>query len=204
MKHTLNATIILLSIFLLTQVFGLFTVSNYLEVYEKDGKLSIGYPNTALGEAPVVQEKSWTFVYIFIGILAGTALLFFFIKLKVGSFWRYWFFLSVCVAMTISFGVYFGGIIGFVIALILSILKIYKPNFYTHNLSEIFIYTGIVVLFLPIINLFSACLLLIFISIYDYIAVFKSKHMITLAKFQTESKVFAGLSIPYKIKKDKA
>jgi len=36
------------------------------------------------------------------------------------------------------------------------------------------------------------------ISIYDIYAVWKSKHMVKLARFQTSSRAFAGLSIPYK------
>ena len=35
------------------------------------------------------------------------------------------------------------------------------------------------------------------ISVYDAIAVWKTKHMVSLAKFQNESRVFAGLNIPY-------
>ena len=52
-------------------------------------------------------------------------------------------------------------------------------------------------IFVPMINLFAAFMLLIIISIYDYISVYKTKHMIRLAKFQSSSKVFAGLMIPY-------
>ena len=51
--------------------------------------------------------------------------------------------------------------------------------------------------FFPVINVVSAVVLLIIISIYDMIAVWKSKHMIAMAKFQTRSKVFAGLMLPY-------
>ncbi|MBS3145707.1 hypothetical protein J4414_02800 [Candidatus Woesearchaeota archaeon] len=38
---------------------------------------------------------------------------------------------------------------------------------------------------------------MILISIYDMYAVWKSKHMIKLAKFQSKLKTFAGLFIPY-------
>src|SRR3989344_5717485 len=46
-------------------------------------------------------------------------------------------------------------------------------------------------------SVFSAIILLILISIYDMYAVWKSKHMIKLAKFQSKLKTFAGLFIPY-------
>ena len=44
-------------------------------------------------------------------------------------------------------------------------------------------------------------MILLLISVYDMIAVWQSKHMVKMAQFQTESKVFAGISIPYQIPK---
>jgi len=79
-----------------------------------------------------------------------------------------------------------------------------KSNMIVHNLSEVFIYGGLAAIFVPIMNVFAAILLLLLIAVYDFIAVFKIKHMVTMAKFQTEEKLFAGLAIPYKRqKKDK-
>src|SRR3989344_1682396 len=63
-----------------------------------------------------------------------------------------------------------------------------------------FIYGGLAALFVPVLNIFSAVILLIIISVYDMIAVWKTKHMVSLAKFQAGSGAFAGLSIPYNIK----
>ncbi|MBI5880496.1 hypothetical protein HZB90_00020, partial [archaeon] len=80
-------------------------------------------------------------------------------------------------------------------------LKIYKPNFIIHNLSEVFVYGGLAAIFVPIMNLYAVVILLILISVYDMIAVWQSKHMVKMAQFQTESKVFAGISIPYQIPK---
>ena len=52
-------------------------------------------------------------------------------------------------------------------------------------------------LFLPILNVIVAALLLIGISIYDMIAVWKTKHMVALAKFQIEQVgIFTGFFIP--------
>jgi presenilin-like A22 family membrane protease len=69
------------------------------------------------------------------------------------------------------------------------------------NLTEVFIYGGLAAIFVPILNIFWVFMLLIAISIYDMIAVWQSKHMIKLAKFQTKSKVFAGLLMPYQMPK---
>src|SRR3989344_5346803 len=63
--------------------------------------------------------------------------------------------------------------------------------------------TTVLSIFIPVFSLFSVSILLILIALYDAYAVWKSKHMITLAKSQAESKVFAGFLLPYKIPKAK-
>mgnify|MGYP001591251463 FL=1 len=62
-------------------------------------------------------------------------------------------------------------------------------------------YGGLAAIFVPAFNLWSIIILLLLISVYDAYAVWKSKHMITLAQSQAKSKVFAGLLIPYSWKK---
>lgn len=83
-------------------------------------------------------------------------------------------------------------------ALIIALIKTYKPNVFIHNLAEVFIYGGLAAIFVPVVSIYSAIILLILISIYDTWAVFGSKHMIKLALAQSDMKMFAGLSIPYK------
>ncbi len=198
MKHTLKITSILIILFIVTQLAGLVTVNKHIQVSEPvNGTVIIVHPATIIGEPPVVENKSSSFIYILLGVLIGTALLMLFIKLKVKRVWKYWFLLSVFVTISVALGVYVNKWIALGIAAILAIWKVQKPNVYIHNLSEVFIYTGIAIIFLPILNLISATILLVLISIYDMYAVWKSKHMIKLAKFQTQSKVFAGLFIPY-------
>lgn len=93
-------------------------------------------------------------------------------------------------------------IIAVPIAIIFTYLKIFKRNMVAHNVSELFIYPGLAVVFIPIVNLLVAIILLVVISLYDMIAVWKTKHMIKMAKFQVNTlKIFTGFLIPY-IKKD--
>ena len=86
-------------------------------------------------------------------------------------------------------------------ATIFATYKVVKPNVYVHNFTELFIYGGLVAIFIQILNIYSAVVILILISLYDMYAVWKSKHIQKLAKFQTKSKVFAGLFIPYRFPK---
>jgi len=87
-----------------------------------------------------------------------------------------------------------------IIAIIMGIWKIYRPNIIVHNITELFIYGGLAAIFVSMINLFSGIILLFLISLYDMYAVWKSKHMITLAQAQSSNKLFAGFMIPYNTK----
>lgn len=199
MKHDLHATLILLALFVVSQLVGLGTISAHLqpEINETTGKIDVIYPATAIGESPKIENKSTSFIYILIGVLVGTALLLLFAKFKFNNVWRYWFLLSVVLTLAVAWGVFLPHLIALPLALVFGLWKVFRPNIFVHNITEVFIYTGIAIIFLPILNLISATFLLLLISVYDAYAVWKSKHMITLAKFQQKSKLFAGLVIPY-------
>ena len=97
--------------------------------------------------------------------------------------------------------VFFDEKVAVIIALLAAIFKVLEVDIYVHNLTEVFIYGGLVAIFAPIFNTFSVMVLLFIISVYDMIAVWSTKHMIKLAKFQTSLKIFAGLLVPYGKKK---
>jgi len=200
MKHSLKVTLILILLFVASQVFGLYTVNKYIEVSKDDsGNTIILYANTTVGEVPKLEENQKTYVFlpIMFMIIVMTILLLLIIKFNFGRFWKYGFFFAVAIALSIAFGIYVNTYLAFIAAFILAIWKVFKPNFYVHNLTEVMMYAGIAVMIVPILNIISAIGLLIFVSIYDAYAVWKSKHMVTLAKFQSKSKAFAGIVIPY-------
>src|SRR3989338_5568733 len=207
MKHTLKITIILVSLFLLAQIVGLAIINKYIQPkLNAEGKTEIIHADTFLGEQPKLEDsqKKYSAVSITIAILIGTAILFLLIRFRLGKVWKLWYFISVWIALALASEVFLPTVIAVILALILAVLKIYKPNIYTHNLTEVFIYTGITIIVLPFLNLLSATILLVFISIYDFIAVWKSGHMIKLAEFQTESKLFEELMLTYPKKDLKA
>lgn len=204
MKHTLKITFILVSLFLLAQIVGLATVNKYIKVGKTAaGETIIEHGDTVIGEPPEVKEKSLSFIPLMIAVLIGTAMVLLLIKFRLRRFWKTWFFLSVFITLAVSFDVYVARVYAVIIALILAIAKVFKPNVFVHNFTEIFIYTGITIVILPFLNLFSGFMVLLLISIYDMYAVWKSKHMIKMAKFQTKSRVFAGLLLQYRKKAKK-
>ena len=198
MKHTLKITMLLVGIFFITQIIGLVITNQYIDHKKtaETGRVEFG-PLPYDIERPQVKEST-SFIWIIAAILIGTAIFLILIKYKIFKVWKLWFFLAVFSTMAIAFSAFLPQLIAAILAFVFSILKIYKPTTIMQNFTEIFIYGGLAAIFVPIINLFAAFMLLILISIYDIIAVLKTKHMIKLAKFQAKSRIFAGLLIPYK------
>ncbi|HLG24155.1 MAG TPA: presenilin family intramembrane aspartyl protease [Candidatus Nanoarchaeia archaeon] len=202
MKHTYKVTAILIAFFLLAQFLGLLIINQYI-----DHKKSIEIKETVMKplplgiERPEVENKSTSYILIIISILVGTGFALLIVKYNKPLIWKIMFFFSVTTTLTIAFGAFINYYAAAVIALILAGWRLYRPNVYIQNLSEIFIYGGLAAFFVNIFNLFSAFMMLIVISIYDFIAVYKTKHMVKLATFQSSSKVFAGLMIPYEAPK---
>ena len=188
---------------------GLFTVSRYIDIETTSttGNTTL-YSEKYLIEPPEIDE-SFSFIYILIAVFIGTALALLIIKFKRVGLWRVWFFLSVFITLTLGLLPYIEILFAFalnfnlisyltaIIAAGLAFWKVFKPNVIVANVTEVFIYSGIAALLVPILDMLSAILLLIAISVYDVWAVNKTKHMVSLAKFQSKAKTFAGLSFPY-------
>ncbi len=201
MKHTLKITLFLAFIFFAAQVIGLGIVNKYIDhkTTTETGKV-VFEPLPFNASRPEVEETR-SFAYIFVAILVGTAIVLLLIKFGKANIWRFWFFLSVFITMTVALAAFISQYISLVIALALTYWKIYRPNIYVHNITELFIYGGLAAIFVPIMNLFSVFVLLVLISAYDMYAVWRTKHMVKMAKWQTKTKIFAGLLVPYKLPK---
>ena len=129
-------------------------------------------------------------------VLIGTAILLIIMKFRKFKLWKAWYFLAVALSLAIAWAAFLPQLMAWIAATAAALIKIFRPNFIIHSLTELFIYGGLAAIFVPILNVFSAAVLLLLISAYDVYAVLKSKHMVAMAKFQTSSSLFAGLSIP--------
>jgi len=174
MKHTPRVIIALVLFFFIAQFTGLLVINHYIDHKKTIETKAVAWQPLPYNlERPEVKNQSASFIYITIAILIGTILVLLLIKFNKPFIWKLWFFLTVWLTLAIAFAAFINNIIAAVIALIVSILKLYKPNIIIQNLSEVFIYGGLAAIFVPIINLFAAFMLLVVISIYDYISVLK-------------------------------
>jgi len=198
MKHTFKITLLIIAIFFISQIVGLSIVNKYIDHKTTSETGNLTYVNLPFGiERPPIEETN-TIWYIVSAIIVGTGILLVLIKFNKKNLWKIWFMLAVTLTLTIAFSAFMKPAFALVLAIIFGIFKTFRPNVYMHNLSEIFIYGGLAAIFVPILNIKTGIILLLIISAYDMFAVWKAKHMIKMAKFQTESKIFAGLFIPYR------
>ena len=189
-------TIILLGTFLLAQFIGVAILYQYIDPAKSAETGKVEFKDLPIGERPPVEEKT-SFFPVIIAVLIGTGLMFLLMKYNLTWIWKFWFLLAAFFALTIAWGAFLPTAVAFVLAFGFSVWKVFRPNVFVHNITELFIYGGLAAIFVPLFNLFSVIVLLFLISGYDAYAVWKSKHMITLAKSQAKAKIFAGLMLPY-------
>ena len=211
MKHNTKITLILITMFLLTQLIGLFIIS----VYANELELPYGFQNSGIESQSVASGIS-SIIFAFIIAL----LLFIFLsKFNAETFIRIWFLIVISLALGLTFTAIFHKLniinytsyIALIIAIPLAYIKIFKRNLIVHNITELLIYPGVGAIFVFLmLELFAEkviwgiTILLLIISLYDIWAVWKSEVMQKMAKYQINNlKFFTGFFIPYASKKDR-
>ena len=207
MKNKSSVTLILLSMFLITQFIGLFVINAYSpssEINQTTGETILTQNDLPFGLETPEDEQAPTFLSLLFSFALAFALIFILMKYKWKLLIRTWFFLVITLALAITITAFLKittltniATIALLVAFILAFLKIFKPNVYIHNSTELLIYPGIAAVFVPILTPLSVIALLILISLYDAWAVWKSGIMQKMAKFQMEEiKIFGGFMIP--------
>jgi presenilin-like A22 family membrane protease len=197
MKHSWRTTLILVAFFLLAQVIGLVIINNYIDQpISKDTGQIVMKPLPLNLERPQIENKSAAYIPITLSILLGTGLILLLIRFKQTMVMRIWLLGVVWITLSSAFYSFFPHFSSIILALILAGWKMFKPNTIIHNFTELFIYGGLAAFLIDFINIKAAAIMLLVISLYDMIAVWHTKHMVHLAKFQSEHHLFAGLFIP--------
>jgi presenilin-like A22 family membrane protease len=212
MKHKLTVTFILLGMFILTQLIGLFIVDAYSpKTIEIDGELQNVTPKIPYGMQSPEVDSEVSLVGIIFAFIVAILLVLLLTKFRAAIIMKIWFFIVVVLALGISFNAIIPGgtrilfssltlseTLAIAVALPLAYIKVFKQNILVHNFTELFIYPGIAAIFVPILSVWSIIILLILISLYDMYAVWHAGFMQKMAKYQIEElKVFSGFFVPY-------
>ncbi len=208
MKHNTQITLILVSMFVITQLIGLFVIDFY---NNKDNELPFGM------EPPEMKQETSP-IWILISFTIAISLFFILIKIKAERFIRGWFFLVTTIAIGLTLNVIFSKLIPsytsltmpysslaiLVVALPLAYIKIFKRHVLVHNFTELIIYPGIAAVFVSLLNVLGIIIVLLAISLYDIWAVWKSSFMEKMAKYQINKlRFFTGFFVPYVGKKQR-
>lgn len=200
-KHSLKITFFLLGLFIITQLIGLGV--SYLYSSNAGGSL----PSWI--EPPSTESPQVTLASILIAVVLGAVLMLILMNIKAARFLRIWFFLVVAIAISITLNAFvhfisYSFLLSFLVALPMAYGKVFVRDIRVHNFTELLIYPGIAALFIPLLNIWTACILLIFISLYDMYAVWHAGFMQKMAKYQIQKlKFFAGFFVPYQLPKAK-
>lgn len=216
MKHTTKITIILLTMFFVTQMIGLYVAHVYLpEIKQVLNQTTGEIENKTVYHLPYGLDPpedikpQESVISIVIALCIAVLLMLLLMKLKAETFLRLWFTIVVILGISIALNAIFNkipysAVIAVIIAIPLGIFKIFHRNIILHNATELLIYPGIATVFIPILGIGSVVALLIIISLYDMYAVWHAGFMQKMAKFQIQKlKLFSGFFVPYIKKEDR-
>jgi presenilin-like A22 family membrane protease len=183
MKYSIPTLTAVVALFLTIQLVGLAVNNIYLS-----HELPYGL------QPPEVNKEisPWYIVGVLITLTFAIILL---KRIKMKILLKFWYFLAITTCVSVTLAAFLNPWVAAAIALVIVIIKMNEKDIYVHNLTEILTYGGVVALFAPMLDLWSGIVLLIIMSIYDYIAVFITKHMIRLAKAQQEEGIISGILV---------
>jgi presenilin-like A22 family membrane protease len=205
MKHNWIVTLVLVGLFLLAQIIGLAIIREYVDLNASRAKGSVvwedlpslaGYRMERPEAGPGVSVA-----YIMGALIIGTILILLIVRWQSVLLWKVWFWLAVLFCLHVAFSAFIPSPYAPVLAVVLASMKILRPGVLVHNATELFVYGGLASIFVPLLTPVSVIVLLLLISLYDMYAVWRSEHMVKLAKFQAGTGIFAGILLPYSPKK---
>lgn len=198
MKYDWKTTILLVSMFFVSQVVGLLIISKDIQIkITPTGEREVLHGETVLGPRPELAGME-SFLWLIGAITISTSILLLIMWVGRIEWWKILFSISIFLCIALALGVFLPSFLAYLLAILFVFLRFYKPNFLTHNLTQILTYSGIAILLVPLFDIKWMIILLLAISVYDIFAVYFSKHMVKLALFQVKGDLFAGISIPYR------
>ncbi|MFA6296675.1 MAG: presenilin family intramembrane aspartyl protease [Patescibacteria group bacterium] len=148
----------------------------------------------------LVAKQSYSLWQFLIAFAVGTVVVLFVIKYaKSRIIFSGFFYILIFLGCVAFFDVFALGYLGLGLALLVVILRRFMPSVLTHNLAIILAISGISsyigLSFLPL----QIIIMLVILSIYDFIAVFKTKHMVLMFKKMMENGANLSIIVPNKL-----
>jgi len=163
---------------------GVISIFSVAKIYSSD---------FASGTQPLAISW-WQFLLAF-GI--GTAIVLGLIRIMHGGlFLRIFFLFALFSGVLVTTSVFIPNTWALIFSLFLISLYIIWPYVYLHDLILILTLPGIAALLGASLNPWTAVLILIIMSVYDYVAVYKTKHMVRMAKAMISGRAIFAMIFP--------
>jgi presenilin-like A22 family membrane protease len=166
--------------FLTVQLIALFT-----------GIMMLGKPTT-----PPPMEVSSSLIWFFVAFLISFGIILlairFLKKLSFGAFFAFLIFIGA----QIVFASFLPLLISIVLAVAIVGLRFWKPNLITHNIAIFLGVAGVAAMLGTLLPVIAILIILFALSIYDFIAVFKTKHMVSMFKDLLKRGVPLAIIVP--------
>lgn len=167
--------------FFLIGIFSIFSVAKILQ----------------FGEFSKTPISWWQFLLAF-GI--GTAVILGLIRIMHGGlFLKIFFLLALFSGTLITLGIFLNSTWSLILSLLLVTAYGFYPYVWFHNLILILTLPGIAAVLGASLTPYAAVTLLIFMSVYDYIAVYKTKHMVKMAKAMIAGRAIFAMIYPERL-----
>ena len=187
LSHNLNLKIFLEEVisFSIIGVISIFSVS---KIYE----------SRLFFDATAPAISWWQFLLAF---SIGTAVILGLIRIIHGGLFLRIFFLAALFSGTfITLSIFLSDALSFIFSSLLVTFYVFYPYVWLHNLILILTLPGIAAILGSSLNPKTAVFLLIFMSIYDYVAVYRTKHMVKMAKAMISGRAIFAMIYPQHLK----
>jgi len=185
----------LVAFFLITQFIGLYVGSQYIQA------INIGEAAPAIENPNNVENSFFLFGYILLSTVGILVL----IKLR-KSFIRILEAFVIFIASWFTFDFLFPVDIwylslGFFLAIILTTWKMLRPSIINQDIAAIVSGSGVGALLGGSLGILPSIVFILILSVYDFVSVFITKHMVHMAKALTERPTAFTVAAPQKFKK---
>jgi presenilin-like A22 family membrane protease len=166
--------------------------------------ISTAYRINIIAPPPKIEATPSFFYQFILSTAFAVAIILLIIRLIKSGFkkkvlFRAIFLLAFFFGSLLFFEVWLGEPISLILLLFLVFLWIKMPNIFTHNLLLISGMAGLGSFLGLGLTPETVAILLIIFSVYDIIAVYKTKHMVKMAKEMTEAGALPGLILPSRV-----
>jgi len=152
------------------------------------------YSSNLIDQVQVPAISWWQFLLAF-GI--GTAIVLGLIRIMHGGiFLRFFFLFAIFSGMFTTLSIFIAGIWAFIFSLFLISFYIIWPRVWLHDLALVLTLPGIAALLGASLNPWAMVLILTSMAVYDYIAVYKTKHMVRMAKAMISGRAIFAMIFP--------